>query len=785
MTDPRGRGGTSPSAGGARRARPGRGLAALAAVASLWVAGTSTLWAQADRTIRGRVVDPGGRALGDVRARVPGTYLATSTGADGRFRIVLPGDIDRLRFERVGFRTRTVVVRVDSLAPDDTLRVVLEPHPVELKGLTAEGRRHRTGDVFGRTVTRETVRQAPALGEPDVFRSLVYLPGVGQPNDLKGRIHLAGGSSDETGFRLDGHPLQEPFHLLGLMGALNPSALESADVLIHRYPIREGGRLSGLVDLRSRRPGEDPAGEAVVGLLSSSATTSRPDLPGGLDLLASGRITYLDRVAPAFAEDVPQLGFWDGLVRVGRSWGDGWRAELLGFGSRNQFRGGDIKTLQEQVQPSADPFTWGEWLAGLRLERREGAWQVSLRGSLNRATTSLDERPVDDDVVQSGRDWWSGSLQVTRRGRDWRAAAGAVVDHRRHRQSWAARDLAEQIFSPSAPGTFSGSDRLTTVAVFGEISRDLGERLRATAGSRAVAVGGSWYAAPRVLLSWEADEELDLQLSAARRVQFDAEIEEPVEGSVIPPRFLLEEPRRADVLAAAAEWSPEHLPALGTEGRLRLVTFWKRYPDRPILVEPSSSPLPGESAPAFPRFRRVDGRSVGASLELRFRIGEEGLFQGSYTYQRAREEVEGDLAPTTWDVPHDLSLFTSLPVFGGWTANAAFRLHSGRAVTPVTGQVFAPERGFGDEFLLPRFFFGDRNSLRLGGYARLDLGVRHRFDLLGAHWVFFGQVLNALASENPIDVDFRQFLRSTRGDGGGGIQTGLPTVPSLGLEARW
>jgi hypothetical protein len=42
---------------------------------------------------------------------------------------------------------------------------------------------------------------------------------VSQPNDLKGRIHLAGGSSDETGVRLDGHPLQDPFHLLGLFGA--------------------------------------------------------------------------------------------------------------------------------------------------------------------------------------------------------------------------------------------------------------------------------------------------------------------------------------------------------------------------------------------------------------------------------------------------------------------------------------------------------------------------------------------------------------------------------------
>lgn len=176
---------------------------------------------------------------------------------------------------------------------------------------------------------------------------------------------------------------------------------------------------------------------------------------------------------------------------------------------------------------------------------------------------------------------------------------------------------------------------------------------------------------------------------------------------------------------------------------------------------------------------------MGASLGVRFRIREEGLFQGSYTYQRAREDVAGDLSPTTWDVPHNLSLFASLPVLGGWTANAAFRLHSGRAVTPVRSRVFVPTRGFGDHFLESRFFFGERNSLRLDGYARLDLGLRHRFDFLGAGWTFFAQVLNTLGSQNPVDVDFRDLLQARASGLAGGIRNGLPTVPSFGVEVKW
>jgi hypothetical protein len=47
-------------------------------------------------------------------------------------------------------------------------------------------------------LTANMVRQVPPLVEADLFRAITFLPMVSQPNDLKGRIHLAGGSSDAT-----------------------------------------------------------------------------------------------------------------------------------------------------------------------------------------------------------------------------------------------------------------------------------------------------------------------------------------------------------------------------------------------------------------------------------------------------------------------------------------------------------------------------------------------------------------------------------------------------------
>lgn len=748
-------------------------------VVSGLVFATAGLSAQDAQVVEGRVVDPEGRPVDRVAIGAGASFWRSRTGPDGRFRLRLDEGRWRLTFRRLGYRAETVAVSVPS---SDRLTVVLRPRPVALRGLTADAEAESGGGArtLNPTVTTETVRQAPALGEPDVFRSLVYLPGVTQPNDLKGRLHVAGGSSDEAGYRLDGHPLQQPFHLLGLMGGFNVAALERADLLVHRYPVSEGGRLSGIVDLHSREPGPEPANEAVVSLLSSSFTTARPEVPGGLDLLASGRITYLDRVIHHVAEDAPRLGFHDALVRLGRSWGGGWRAEVLGFTTGNVFRGGDVKGVEDQ----REPLTWGESMAGVRLRESEGRWRFELRGSFDRASTMLDERPVGEDVIETSRDWWSADLVVRRRARRWRAAAGVEVDHRRHEQAWRASGLVDELLSPNVPGVFSGVDALTTTAAFGELGWSLTERLRLTAGGRLVRAAGEWNPAPRALVSYEASDALTLEAAAAKRLQFDAEIEEPVEWTVNPPRFLLEEPREVRQLSVAAQWEPPELPVTGTEGRIRLVGFVKDYPDRPVLEDRERLGRVEVAEPGFPSFRRVEGRAFGGSLGIRFRIGEEGLFQGSYTFQRSRERVEGEWAPTTWDTPHNLVLFTSLPLWGSWTVNAAFRAHSGRAATPAVGRVFAPDATFG-EFLVPRFLFGDRNSLRLGGYRRLDLGVRHGFDALGAGWVLFGQVLNATATDNPIRVDWLQLVRGRQSGLGGGLQNGLPVIPSLGVEVTW
>jgi len=744
-------------------------VAALTAICIQWV----PVEAQESFRLRGSVRDPAGSGISHASVRVQGTLLETTTSASGAFVVEIPSLPATLRVSRLGYRTE--VVRIDSsrVGLSASFTVVLRPEPVVLQGLSVTETPERP---FGQTVSTDMVRQVPPLAEADVFRGIVALPGVTQPNDLTGRIHLAGGPSDETLVRLDGHPLQDPFHLVGLLGAFNVAALERADVRMAHLPISHGGTLSGELALRSRASHDEARSEVVASLLDASYTTIRPDLPGGLDLLASGRVSYADRVVPVFAPDAPRIGFYDGLVRLGRSWGSGWRSEALGFTTGNEFRGGDLKDIHQDR-----PLRWGESLVGMRLDRSEGRWRVHLRGSVDHESTSLDERPVGTDVIDEQRDWWSAAARVSGRWRRLRVTAGASLDRRIVRQAWTAAGLADELFSPHTPGEYSGRQALTRPRLFAEVSAAVTSRLTATVGGRFVRAAGAWHAGPRATLSFEPGAGLRFAGSVSRRYQFAAQLEEPIEGSIHPPEFLLDVPRRGTMAAVRAEWRPSDRgaaprPFVAVQG------FWMHEPDRTLL---GAVAQPDASSADFPEFRRIDARSYGAYVRARVPFGDAATVEGSYSFQRSVERVDGRLSPSSWDTPQNVVLFGTARLLSGWRATALLRIHSGRAVTPVRARIFEPFPDLGGK-LRERFLLGERNSARLESYHRLDVGLKHSWDWLEADWTLNLQVLNVLGSPDPIGIDHAAYLQALQDDRSPGPgRTGLPVLPSVGLEVRW
>ena len=69
--------------------------------------------------------------------------------------------------------------------------------------------------------------------------------------ELTSGLYVHGGNNDENLFLIDGSPLYQVNHALGLFSAFNSDVVKNIDFYKGGFPARYGGRLSSVVDVRT------------------------------------------------------------------------------------------------------------------------------------------------------------------------------------------------------------------------------------------------------------------------------------------------------------------------------------------------------------------------------------------------------------------------------------------------------------------------------------------------------------------------------------------------------
>ncbi|MBQ6104105.1 MAG: Plug domain-containing protein, partial [Kiritimatiellae bacterium] len=85
------------------------------------------------------------------------------------------------------------------------------------------------------------------LGEADVLKSLQLLPGVQSGSSGSSGLYVRGGGPDENLVMMDGIPLYNGEHLLGLFSVFAPDAVKKVTLYKSSFPARYGGRTSSIV----------------------------------------------------------------------------------------------------------------------------------------------------------------------------------------------------------------------------------------------------------------------------------------------------------------------------------------------------------------------------------------------------------------------------------------------------------------------------------------------------------------------------------------------------------
>ena len=247
--------------------------------------------------------------------------------------------------------------------------------PLRLSPVTAEGSRgltQPTADTasardadLGPTNVRvlESSPSAADLGLADAARDI---PGH-EPVDPADVLYVRGGSADLKLVTLNGAPVYAPFHIGGLINALDADVLSVATLHIGGAPARYDGGLSYILELETRAGRRvRPTGVIGMDLISSRALLETPvgDRTG---MLVSAR-TIHGRGTRSLMSEFP-YGYGDVLARVDREVGMHGTLTATAFWNHESVALDSIGNVQQTAR-------WGNHAGSVRYRGDHSGTQV-------------------------------------------------------------------------------------------------------------------------------------------------------------------------------------------------------------------------------------------------------------------------------------------------------------------------------------------------------------------------------------------------------------------------
>lgn len=206
------------------------------------------------------------------------TQKGIASNEYGFFSITLPRGEHLLNFSFLGYKAKSKRI---NLKKNTTLKISLKPSltlsevVVTSKGLTPNA--HAIGSNATAIPLNEMANLPSLGGEEDLIRTVNLLAGVQSGTDGFGGFNVRGGSLDQNLILLDGVPVYNASHLGGLFSIFNSSAIKSAQLYKGNFPARFGGRLSSVLDVRTKEGNQrNFSSEVSAGLIAIKGAVEGP-----------------------------------------------------------------------------------------------------------------------------------------------------------------------------------------------------------------------------------------------------------------------------------------------------------------------------------------------------------------------------------------------------------------------------------------------------------------------------------------------------------------------------
>jgi ferric enterobactin receptor len=312
------------------------------------------------------------------------------TAKDGFYVVTMPAGEYVLKFTHVGYRPKLDTISLQKLLFREIL-LSDDAKDLEEVVVTSEtpDRNVRKVEMGVSQLTIRSIRRIPPLmGEVDVVRSLLLLPGVTTVGEGAPGFNVRGGSADQNLILFDGAPVFNSSHLMGFFSVFNPDVVR--DVTLNRGGVAAafGGRASSVLDVKIKEPdAEKWSINGGIGLISSRLGIEGPLIKNKLSFLAAGRASFNDflfRLAPPGLTGT-KANFYDLTTKLKYQPSEKHTITLTGYISTDVFKLPSDSLSGQEINASSTKFNYQTANSVLN-------WNYFMNRQINIATSLIISR---------------------------------------------------------------------------------------------------------------------------------------------------------------------------------------------------------------------------------------------------------------------------------------------------------------------------------------------------------------------------------------------------------
>lgn len=666
--------------------------------------------------LRGVVTDTtNSEALPFANVFVSELNAGASTDTRGYFFIpAIPSDkIYTIIVSYIGYDKKEIPIKV--LDGQIThVEVSLRPSSVELQTVEKVGRKiieENATDIGLQRIAIKDLESLPKGVETDIFRALQYMPGVRTTSDVSARYYVRGSGSNQNLVLLDGVPIYNPFHAIGLFSAIDPEIINSIEFYKGGFTAEYGERISSVLSINTKDGNKNRySANMSASLLTAKAFIEGP-IPHGSFFIA-GRKNYSGKILKKFLnnQSVP-AEFYDFAFKLNYSnpeFVKGSKFTINGFISNDDILYNDLMRADYKWQNNLFGFRWFH-VGDTPLFIDIGFSFTNFRGEIipNLSNSKPQFNELSDITLDANFNYiYYSKNELT---------VGLHI-----------KDVATKLSMQNSLGAVTNaSPKGTNFVIFvkykflqyDNLGIDLGTRFALTKLAGEGGSGNSFE--PRLSITYNLIPQITLKAATGffrqdiTTISDENEAVQLFEPWIIVPTYV--DPPAAVHYTAGID--------LDFTDNLA-ITIEAYYKDIQNMLAINQNKI----RTSDPDLIAGTGQSYGMECSFRFT---EGFFNFSAAYALAwaYKEIDNWVYHPTYDSRHTLNLNMELNLGDGWLASAAWNFNTGLPFTQFLGfydKLSIPDPNNPRDIIdktNPYSILGDINMGRMPDYHRLDLSI--------------------------------------------------------------